>query len=191
MVDKLLESDRSTLDEHDQKREHVIAYGHTEKPCSGNIRSMVQFPLGAAIAGHLILICLHQRRVTGIAKELKRIHMEAVQNSINSVTMVAVVVAPIAFIALFNLPRQCLINDGAEAGRDDIVSNAVAFRASCVLNATAMFVSLAVVVVQITMVVSGARARKQLVYVVNKLIWAARICTCGELLSICFCCCCT
>lgn len=112
--------------------------------------------------------------------------MEAVQNSINSVTMVAVVVASIAFIALFNLAGQCLINDGAEAGRDDIVSNAVAFRASCVLNATAMFVSLAVVVVQITMVLSGARARKQLVYVVNKLIWAACICTCGELLSICF-----
>ncbi|KAK1402632.1 hypothetical protein POM88_002237 [Heracleum sosnowskyi] len=49
-----------------------------------------------------------QRRVSGIAKELKKIHREAVQNTINSVTVVAVLFASIAFLAIFNLPGQYL-----------------------------------------------------------------------------------
>lgn len=40
------------------------------------------------------------RRVTGIAKELRKLHREAVQNTINSVTMVAVLIGSIAFMAI-------------------------------------------------------------------------------------------
>ncbi|KAK4484087.1 hypothetical protein RD792_011307 [Penstemon davidsonii] len=124
------------------------------------------------------------RRVSGIAKELKKIHREAVQNTINSVTVVAVLVASIAFLALFNLPGQYFAN-GPEVGEAQI-SNTIAFRVFCLLDSTALFISLSVVVVQITLVAWDTRAQKQVVSVVNKMMWAACISTCGAFLSISF-----
>ncbi|XP_031271673.1 ankyrin repeat-containing protein At2g01680 [Pistacia vera] len=124
------------------------------------------------------------RRVTGIAKELKKLHREAVQNTTNSITVVAVLFASIAFLALFNLPGQ-YIEDGSQAGKATI-GDKVGFRVFCLLNATSLFISLAVVVVQITLVAWDTRAQKQVVSVVNKLMWAACACTCGAFLSIAF-----
>ncbi|KAI4357547.1 hypothetical protein L6164_001487 [Bauhinia variegata] len=125
-----------------------------------------------------------RRRMSGIAKELKKIHREAVQNTINSVTVVAVLFASIAFLAIFNLPGQYLTK-GSETGKANIADN-VAFQAFCLLNATSLFISLAVVVVQITLVAWDTRAQKQVVSVVNKLMWAACACTCGAFLAIAF-----
>lgn len=125
-----------------------------------------------------------QRRVSGIAKELKKIHREAVQNTINSLTVVAVLFASIAFLAIFNLPGQYK-NSGKEAGEADI-AHTPAFRAFCLFNATSLFISLAVVVVQITLVAWDTRAQRQIVSVVNKLMWAAGISTCGAFCSIAF-----
>jgi hypothetical protein len=124
------------------------------------------------------------RRVSGIAKELRKIHREAVQNTTNSVTVVAVLFASIAFLAIFNLPGQ-YIQDGAETGKAYIADN-VGFQVFCLLNATSLFISLAVVVVQITLVAWDTQAQKQLVSIVNKLMWAACACTCGAFLSIAF-----
>ncbi|KAJ8758530.1 hypothetical protein K2173_000251 [Erythroxylum novogranatense] len=124
------------------------------------------------------------RRVSGIAKELRKLHREAVQNTTNSVTVVAVLFASIAFIAIFNLPGQYIMT-GAEEGKANIADN-IGFRVFCLLNATSLFISLAVVVVQITLVAWDTRAQKQVVSVVNKLMWAACACTCGAFLSIAF-----
>ncbi|XP_071690894.1 ankyrin repeat-containing protein At2g01680 [Rutidosis leptorrhynchoides] len=125
-----------------------------------------------------------QKRVSGIAKELKKIHREAVQNTINSLTVVAVLFASIAFLAIFNLPGQYL-RTGQEAGEANI-AHTPAFRAFCLFNATSLFISLAVVVVQITLVAWDTRAQRQIVSVVNKLMWAAGISTCGAFCSIAF-----
>lgn len=125
-----------------------------------------------------------QRRVSGIAKELKKIHREAVQNTINSLTVVAVLFASIAFLAIFNLPGQ-YYKTGKRAGEADI-SHTAAFRAFCLFNATSLFISLAVVVVQITLVAWDTRAQRQIVSVVNKLMWAAGVSTCGAFCSIAF-----
>lgn len=124
------------------------------------------------------------RRVTGIAKELKKLHREAVQNATNSVTVVAVLFASIAFIAIFNLPGQYVM-DGSEAGKANIAGS-IAFRIFCLLNAISLFISLAVVVVQITLVAWDTQAQKQVVTVTNKLMWAACLSTCGAFLAIAF-----
>ncbi|KAA8529001.1 hypothetical protein F0562_033511 [Nyssa sinensis] len=124
------------------------------------------------------------RRVSGIAKELKKIHREAVQNTINSVTVVAVLFASIAFLAIFNLPGL-YETDGPEPGKAHIAGT-VAFRVFCLLNATSLFISLAVVVVQITLVAWDTRSQKLVVSVINKLMWAACISTCGAFVSIAF-----
>lgn len=122
------------------------------------------------------------RRVSGIAKELRKLHREAVQNTTNSITVVAVLFASTAFLAIFNLPGQYFEN-GSEAGKAKI-ADYVGFRVFCLLNATSLFISLAVVVVQITLVAWDTRAQKQVVSVVNKLMWAACITTCGAFLSL-------
>lgn len=124
------------------------------------------------------------RRVSGIAKELKKIHREAVQNTINSVTVVAVLFASIAFLAIFNLPGQ-YVKTGPGAGEANI-AHTVAFRVFCLLNAASLFISLAVVVVQITLVAWDTRAQRRIVSVINKLMWTACISTCGAFLSIAF-----
>lgn len=124
------------------------------------------------------------KRVTGIAKELRKLHREAVQNATNSVTVVAVLFASIAFIAIFNLPGQYVM-DTKEAGKANI-SGSMAFRIFCLLNAASLFISLAVVVVQITLVAWDTQAQKQVVTVTNKLMWAACLTTCGAFLAIAF-----
>ncbi|KAK6931632.1 Ankyrin repeat [Dillenia turbinata] len=124
------------------------------------------------------------KRVSGIQKELKKLHREAVQNTTNSVTVVAVLFASIAFLAIFNLPGQYVM-DGADTGKAKI-ADFPEFRVFCLLNATSLFISLAVVVVQITLVAWDTRAQKQVVSVINKLMWAACLTTCGAFLSIAF-----
>lgn len=125
-----------------------------------------------------------RRRVSGIAKELKKLHREAVQNTTNSVTVVAVLFASIAFLAIFNLPGQ-YVPTGPEVGKAKI-ANHVGFQVFYLLNAISLFISLSVVVVQITLVAWDTRAQKQVVSVVNKLMWIACACTCGAFLSIAF-----
>ncbi|XP_058108318.1 ankyrin repeat-containing protein At2g01680 [Magnolia sinica] len=118
------------------------------------------------------------KRMSGIAKELRKLHREAVQNTTNSVTLVAVLIASIAFMAIFNLPG--LYNDAGKAN----VADEIGFRVFYLLNATALFISLAVVVVQITLVAWETSAQKQVISVVNKLMWAASLSICGAFLSL-------
>lgn len=136
------------------------------------------------VQNQLIQNAKTHRRVFGIAKELKKLHREAILNTINSVTVVATLVASIAFLAIFNLPGQYL-QDGPEVGKA-YIADKTGFRVFCLLNATALFLSLAVVVVQITLVAWETGAQKQVVQVVNKLMWAACLSTCGAFLSISF-----
>lgn len=125
-----------------------------------------------------------RRRVSGIAKELKKLHREAVQNTINSVTVVATLFASIAFLAIFNLPGQYIMQ-GPQTGKA-YIADKVPFQVFCLLNTTSLFISLSVVVVQITLVAWDTRAQKQVVSVVNKLMWAACACTCGAFLALAF-----
>lgn len=136
------------------------------------------------VQNQLIQNAKTSRRVSGIAKELKKLHREAVQNTINSVTLVAAFIASIAFLSIFNLPGQYL-QDGPEAGKA-FIAEKTGFRVFCLLNATALFLSLSVVVVQITLVAWETGAQKQVVQVVNKLMWAACLSTCGAFISIAF-----
>ncbi|KAJ3694863.1 hypothetical protein LUZ60_000240 [Juncus effusus] len=125
------------------------------------------------------------KRVSGIKKELRKLHRDAVQNTINSVTLVAVLIASIAFVSIFNLPGQYYStgNGAGQAGQANI-SNLTGFRVFCLLNATALFISLAVVVVQITLVAWETGAQKLVIRIVNKLMWSACLSTCGAFLSL-------
>ncbi|XP_031094887.1 ankyrin repeat-containing protein ITN1-like [Ipomoea triloba] len=111
------------------------------------------------------------KNVHGIAKELRKLHREGINNATNSVTVVAVLFATVAFAAIFTVP-----------GGDDDYGMAVAvtytsFQIFFIFNAVALFTSLAVVVVQITLVRGETKAERRVIEIINKLMWLASVCT--------------
>lgn len=119
---------------------------------------------------------LQQTRQTGakvqrIAKKLKKLHISGLNNAINSATVVAVLIATVAFAAIFTVPGQ-YVEQGSSIGEAHIAKNP-AFLIFFVFDSLALFLSLAVVVVQTSVVVIEEKAKRQLVFVINKLMWAA------------------
>lgn len=111
------------------------------------------------------------KNVSGIAKELHKLHRSGIHNATNSVTVVAVLFATVAFAAIFTVPG---------GNEDDGVAVAVemsSFKIFFIFNAIALFTSLAVVVVQITLVRGETKAERRVVEVINKLMWLASVCT--------------
>ncbi|GKV06165.1 hypothetical protein SLEP1_g18086 [Rubroshorea leprosula] len=123
---------------------------------------------------------LQQTRQTGfrvhkIAKRLKKLHISGLNNAINSATVVAVLIATVAFAAIFTPPGQFVedkTQQGATLGQAHIANNA-AFLVFIIFDSLALFISLAVVVVQTSVVVIEQKAKRQLVFVINKLMWLA------------------
>lgn len=122
---------------------------------------------------------LQQTHQTGvgvqkIAKRLKKLHISGLNNAINSSTVVAVLIATVAFAAIFTVPGQFVEvkTKGSSLGQAHIAKSA-AFIVFFVFDSLALFISLAVVVVQTSVVVIEQKAKKQLVFVINKLMWLA------------------
>ncbi|OIV91237.1 hypothetical protein TanjilG_30459 [Lupinus angustifolius] len=111
------------------------------------------------------------KNVRNISKELRKLHREGINNATNSVTVVAVLFATVAFAAIFTVP-----GGDFDSGTAVVASNA-AFKIFFIFNAIALFTSLAVVVVQITLVRGETKAEKRVVVVINKLMWLASVCT--------------
>ncbi|KAL3655876.1 Ankyrin repeat-containing protein itn1 [Castilleja foliolosa] len=111
------------------------------------------------------------KNVHGIAKELRKLHREGINNATNSVTVVAVLFATVAFAAIFTVP-----GGDQDSGVAVVVSRA-SFKIFFIFNAIALFTSLAVVVVQITLVRGETKAERRVVEVINKLMWLASVCT--------------
>ncbi|KAG2723638.1 hypothetical protein I3843_02G156800 [Carya illinoinensis] len=111
------------------------------------------------------------KNVHNISKELRKLHREGINNATNSVTVVAVLFATVAFAAIFTVPGGDKDNGMA------VVVKTASFKIFFIFNAIALFTSLAVVVVQITLVRGETKAEKRVVEVINKLMWLASVCT--------------
>ncbi|XP_022746595.1 ankyrin repeat-containing protein ITN1-like [Durio zibethinus] len=111
------------------------------------------------------------KNVHNISKELRKLHREGINNATNSVTVVAVLFATVAFAAIFTVPGGDLDSGVA------VVVSSRPFKIFFIFNAIALFTSLAVVVVQITLVRGETKAEKRVVKVINKLMWLASVCT--------------
>ncbi|KAK9290162.1 hypothetical protein L1049_008328 [Liquidambar formosana] len=111
------------------------------------------------------------KNVNGIAKELRKLHREGINNATNSVTVVAVLFATVAFAAIFTVPGGDFDNGVA------VMVSTASFKIFFIFNALALFTSLAVVVVQITLVRGETKSERRVVEVINKLMWLASVCT--------------
>nr|XP_017233895.1 PREDICTED: ankyrin repeat-containing protein At5g02620-like isoform X2 [Daucus carota subsp. sativus] len=118
-----------------------------------------------------------RKRVQGIAKRLNKMHSEGLNNAINSTTVVAVLIATVAFAAIFTVPGQYVddpkdVTPGTSLGEANIAPR-VSFLIFFIFDSIALFISLAVVVVQTSVVVIESKAKKQMMAVINKLMWLA------------------
>lgn len=118
-----------------------------------------------------------RRRVQGIAKRLNKMHGEGLNNAINSTTVVAVLIATVAFAAIFTVPGQYVddptnIPYGFSLGEANIAPK-ISFIIFFIFDSIALFISLAVVVVQTSVVVIESKAKKQMMAIINKLMWLA------------------
>ncbi|CAK9143984.1 unnamed protein product [Ilex paraguariensis] len=118
-----------------------------------------------------------RKRVQGIAKRLNKMHSEGLNNAINSSTVVAVLIATVAFAAIFTVPGQYVddpksVPPGMSLGEANIAPNP-AFLIFFIFDSIALFISLAVVVVQTSVVVIESKAKKQMMAIINKLMWLA------------------
>ncbi|OMO91363.1 hypothetical protein COLO4_18426 [Corchorus olitorius] len=116
-----------------------------------------------------------RKRVQGIAKRLNKMHAEGLNNAINSTTVVAVLIATVAFAAIFTVPGQYVddpnnIPPGLSIGEANIAPKP-AFIIFFIFDSIALFISLAVVVVQTSVVVIESKAKKQMMAIINKLMW--------------------
>ncbi|KAH6825508.1 Ankyrin repeat family protein [Perilla frutescens var. hirtella] len=111
------------------------------------------------------------KNVNGIAKELRKLHREGINNATNSVTVVAVLFATVAFAAIFTVPG------GDDNNGTAVMASSRSFKVFFISNAIALFTSLAVVVVQITVVRGEVKSERRVVEVINKLMWLASVCT--------------
>ncbi|XP_061354079.1 ankyrin repeat-containing protein At5g02620-like [Gastrolobium bilobum] len=118
-----------------------------------------------------------RKSVQGIAKRLNKMHAEGLNNAINSTNIVAVLIATVAFAAIFTVPGQFVddptdIPTGKSLGEANIGPQ-VPFLIFFVFDSIALFISLAVVVVQTSLVVIESKAKKQMMAIINKLMWLA------------------
>ncbi|KAK7851574.1 ankyrin repeat-containing protein itn1 [Quercus suber] len=117
------------------------------------------------------------RNVNGIAKELRKLHIAGINNATNSVTVVAVLFATVAFAAIFTVPG------GDTDSGTAVMASSTPFKIFFIFNAIALFTSLAVVLVQITIVRGEMKSERRVVEVINKLMWLASVCTTVAFLS--------
>lgn len=131
-----------------------------------------------------------RKRVQGIAKRLNKMHTEGLNNAINSTTVVAVLIATVAFAAIFTVPGQYAddpenIPPGLSLGEANIGPQ-IPFLIFFVFDSVALFISLAVVVVQTSVVVIESKAKKQMMAIINKLMWLACVMISVAYLALCF-----
>nr|XP_043634719.1 ankyrin repeat-containing protein At5g02620-like [Erigeron canadensis] len=118
-----------------------------------------------------------EKNVKGMRKRINKMHLEGLNNAINSTTIVAVLIATVTFAALFQLPGLYVDNPqkipiGFSLGEANIASKPE-FIVFLISDSLALFISLALVVVQMSIVVVEKRAKKQVMQYINKLMWLA------------------
>lgn len=128
-----------------------------------------------------------ETRVQIIKKRLQQLRRGGLNNAINSNTLVAVLIATVAFSAIFTVPGQYIQTpmDGFTLGQAYIASNA-AFIMFLVFDSLALFIALAVVVVQTSLIVIEEKAKRLMVFVINKLMWLACLFISASYMSLCY-----
>jgi len=153
---------------------------HISQPKEGRELKQTVSDIKHDLHTQLVQIEKTQTRVTGIVNEIDNFRTEGISNTVNSVTVVAVLIATIAFAAIYSvpgsyvgLPQQSSTLSLGQA----LIAKKVAFQIFFIFDALGLFISLAVVVVQVSLVAWERKAQSRVISVFNKLMWMACLCT--------------
>ncbi|KAH9672078.1 ANK REP REGION domain-containing protein [Citrus sinensis] len=162
-------------------KEHGVPCGKSIKPQANSARELKQAVSDIKHEVHDQLEHTRETRkhVHGIAKRINKMHTEGLNNAINSTTVVAVLIATVAFAAIFSVPGQFAdkpdeLPPKVSPGEAHIAPK-TPFLIFIIFDSIALFISLAVVIVQTSVVVIERKAKKQMMAVINKLMWLACI----------------
>ncbi|POO02444.1 Ankyrin repeat-containing protein [Trema orientale] len=118
-----------------------------------------------------------RKQVRGMVRRLNKMHLEGLNNAINSTTVVAVLIATVAFAALFQAPGL-YPNDPTKidpnlSNGEVLIGPRIEFVTFFIFDSFALFLSLAVVIVQTSVVVVERKSKKKMMAIINKLMWLA------------------
>ncbi|CAL9777994.1 unnamed protein product [Musa acuminata subsp. burmannicoides] len=171
--------------------EHGVQSARTIRPPQNPARELKQTVSDIKHEVHSQLEHARQtrRHVQGIVKRINKLHEEGLTNAINSNTVVAVLIASVAFAAIFTVPGDYVEFDNLAPGLtlgEANVAHQTPFMIFFVFDSVALFISLAVVVVQTSVVVIESKAKKQMMAIINKLMWIACVLISIAFLALCF-----
>ncbi|KAL5546274.1 hypothetical protein UlMin_005961 [Ulmus minor] len=129
-----------------------------------------------------------RKHIHGMVKRVNKMHTEGLNNAITSSTVVAVLIATVTFAAIFTTPglygddpKQ--VSPGLSPG-EAVIAPRIEYTIFLIFDSFALFISLAVVIVQTSVVVIERKAKKQMMAVINKLMWLACVMVCVAFLAL-------
>ncbi|XP_059069764.1 ankyrin repeat-containing protein ITN1-like [Cryptomeria japonica] len=110
-------------------------------------------------------------RVNGMAEELRQLHKEGIKNAGNTVTVVALLIATVAFAAMFTVPGG--LKNGGEDEGTALMAHTVAFKVFVISDTVALFSSFAIALILVTVVPFHKKVLMKLLFFINKIMWVA------------------
>ncbi|CAN6456617.1 unnamed protein product [Victoria cruziana] len=112
-----------------------------------------------------------RRRRHGSRKSYVELHGEGLRNARNTITVVAVLIATVTFAAVISPPGGTF-QDGVLAGRA-VMGKTAAFKVFMVSNDVALFTSLSIVIVLVSVIPFRRRTLTRLLAMTHKVMWVS------------------
>ncbi|KAJ4902861.1 Ankyrin repeat family protein [Raphanus sativus] len=175
-LDTKLDSDQSSeeQDEHSNSYKKPSKEGVKSFNISGNSKENEVIQILRLIETNTSKIVHIKRSKKGAVERGRRslereMHIEALQNARNTIAIVAVLIASVSYAGGINPPGG-VYNDGPWKGKS-IVGNTTPFKVFAICNNIALFTSLCIVILLVSIIPYKRKPLKRLLVVTHRMMW--------------------